>query len=57
MSTPFIQRHGLHRVDTDLLLQKGSLAGPYRRTHPITLTLRMRFVRWVRSLIAARSPL
>lgn len=28
------------------LLETGAMAGPYRRTHPLTLTLRTRVTRW-----------
>lgn len=37
--------------DVDQLLAKGSLAGPYRVTRPLTVSLGMRFVRAVRKLI------
>lgn len=33
-----------------VMLSEGTLAGPYRRTHPVTLTTRARFVRWLRNL-------
>lgn len=35
MSTPLIQRQGLHRVDTNLLLSTGAMEGPYRTTRPV----------------------
>lgn len=44
--------------DVEQLLSKGSLAGPYRVTRPLTVSLGMRFVRAVRKLILNfRSPL
>lgn len=34
----------------ELLLASGAIEGPFRTTHPLTLTWRTRFVRWVRNL-------
>ncbi len=42
---------------SDRLLSTGVLAGPYRRPRPFTLTRRMRFLRWLRSVFTLRSPL
>lgn len=39
------------------LLSTGAMTGPHKRTRPLTLTWRMRVVRWVRSFINTRSPL
>lgn len=36
------------------LLETGSLHGPYRRTRPMTLTRRMRFMRWLRATFGIR---
>jgi hypothetical protein len=30
----------------DHLLETGVMTGPHRRTHPLTLNLRTRFIRW-----------
>jgi hypothetical protein len=45
-------------LDCDQLLATGALMGPYRRTHPITLSLLARFRRWLRAFnLNRRSPL
>lgn len=31
------------------MLEAGTLAGPYKRTRPLTLTRRIRFMRWLRA--------
>ncbi len=49
--SPFITREGDHHIDTEQLLATGALEGPYRRTRPITVTWRMRFLRAVRSIL------
>jgi hypothetical protein len=36
--------------DVDRLLQTGAMAGPYRRTQPLTLTWRARLVRALRAV-------
>lgn len=44
-------------LDTDLLLSTGALMGPYRRTHAVTVTWRMRITRALRRfLLNHRSP-
>lgn len=43
----------MNKIDIDQLLQQGTLAGPYRRTHPIRLSL---WARILRALRARRTP-
>jgi hypothetical protein len=50
------QRNGGARIDTDQMLAKGAIEGPYRRTKPITLTLRKRIGRWLRKVFGYRAP-
>lgn len=51
MSTPLITKHGLHRVNTDMLLASDALQGPFRRTRPVTLTWRKRLSRWLAGVL------
>ena len=44
-------------VDIELLLKSGSLSGPFRRTHPIRLSLWSRIVRALRARRIPRGPL
>lgn len=37
----------MSRLDAELLLASGAVEGPFRITKPITLSWRVRFVRWV----------
>jgi hypothetical protein len=47
---PLRTRNGGEHVDTSLLIATGAIAGPYRRTRPVTLTWRMRVLRALRNL-------
>lgn len=51
------QRCGGQAINTDQLLATGAMTGPHRRTRPITLSLRQRLLRALRSLFTTRSPL
>lgn len=51
------QRSGGGFVNTDQMLLSGTMTGPHRRTRPITLSLRQRLLRALRSLFTTRSPL
>jgi len=44
--TGFDEREGLHRIDTDAMLASGVIEGPFRPTHPVTVTRWMRVRRW-----------
>lgn len=43
----------MSRLDIDQLLRTGCIEGPYRRTHPIRMSL---WARIVRALRARRTP-
>ena len=44
------------RLAINQLLQQGSLSGPYRRTHPLKLSLWARIVRALRARRIPRGP-
>lgn len=46
----------MNRLDINQLLQQGTLAGPYRRTHPIRLSLWSRILRALRARRTPKGP-
>ena len=48
--SPLVTGNGGQRIDTALMLAQGSIAGPYRRTRPVTVTWRTRLIRAARAL-------
>ena len=53
--SPLVTVEGGERIDTDLMLSTGAIAGPYRRSHPFVLTLRVRAERLLRRLLTRKS--
>lgn len=45
------------RLDPNLLLASGAVEGPFRRTHPLKLSLWARIVRALRARRIPRGPL
>ena len=44
---PMVTRNGGQRIDTEQMRKTGAIEGPYRRTHPLTLSLWQRIRRAV----------
>lgn len=56
--SPFYTANGGDLIDTAQMLAAGTITGPYRRTRPATMTLRMRVARVLRSFLSNhRSPI
>jgi hypothetical protein len=53
---PMVTRNGGQQINTEQMRASGAIEGPFRRTHPLTLTWRQKLDRWIRAHIVDDGP-